>query len=762
MQQLEIRIHEPSPQGYKVEFRLFEGTGPREPKYGYVPADNITECPTNDPMAAGQWLKDWLWQHDALRDAWTKARESAPKCRVRLWIEQDAAELHTLPWEMFPDGMTVIAAAADTPFSRYLRSEKAWGSSVVKGRLRVLVVISNPDDLQKYDLWPLDVEKERTNLEEALTAKGLHQLDVEFLESPVTLERLKVKLGERRYHAVHYLGHSAFNEQEKQAELFLQNVDGNTHQVKGTELVQMFENLDDDQRPRLIFLNACESAKPPTADAFMGMGQQLILAGIPAVAAMQDNISMGSARKLSTTFYRRLLATGVVDRAMNEARSTLMMAGRSDVAVPVLFMRLKDGKLFDFARLQRKKILMMTVAILALLIAVVGGLYGMLKPAPALTGTEFNIAISKFSAGPTQRHASSGGTEMALYLRDTLRSAMSDLGYSEEQVDIRVYPAIGEDRDRAEVLLNEVTRGLSEEVVTLLVYGYEPERDTYRVYFRLRNLRESAELSDQFLNRALHQEVEGGIAAQSEILVAFASGLVRLYNGDLAKAEAHFADAISKAEVQQVASALDTLYFFHGRVWAALGQSDAAHVAYKTALEYNPEYAMAYIGLGNLIYSELREVYYADDPFDCADLDPAIAAYQRALASHSTPHTAWVEGKAHVMIGNVYLWCGQVEGDVEQLTQAVSAYDQALDVYQRDDARVEYLAMAHYVQGLAYEQLGYRASLVEESIDAAHWYNNAMAEYTWCAGNAGMRTELAQNCSKNLIRVKKQLAEVEN
>ena len=109
------------------------------------------------------------------------------------------------------------------------------------------------------------------------------------------------------------------------------------------------------------------------------------------------------------------------------------------------------------------------------------------------------------------------------------------------------------------------------------------------------------------------------------------------------------------------------------------------------------------------------------------------------------------------MIGNVYSWCGQVEGDVEQLTQAVAFYDQALAAYERDDARVEYLAMVHYVRGLAYEELGYRTSLAEESANAADWYGKAREEYTWCAGNAGTRIPLAQDCSQRLIDIEAQI-----
>jgi hypothetical protein len=62
---------------------------------------------------------------------------------------------------------------------------------------------------------------------------------------------------------------------------------------------------------------------------------------------MQDVVTVETARRFERTFYERLLAHGHVDRAANEARSTLLTVGRPDAAVPVLFMRLTDGVLFD-------------------------------------------------------------------------------------------------------------------------------------------------------------------------------------------------------------------------------------------------------------------------------------------------------------------------------------------------------------------------------------------------------------------------------
>jgi hypothetical protein len=95
-----------------------------------------------------------------------------------------------------------------------------------------------------------------------------------------------------------------------------------------------------------VFLAACQSATRSTADAFLGLGPKLVSAGVPAVVAMQDVVTVVTARKFSGTFYQRLLAHGQVDLAVNEARSVLLTAGRPDAAVPVLFMRLKSGQLW--------------------------------------------------------------------------------------------------------------------------------------------------------------------------------------------------------------------------------------------------------------------------------------------------------------------------------------------------------------------------------------------------------------------------------
>ena len=341
---LKIRIFPRQDDGYPVEIAL--GRHQVFPR-GMLSADVAGWTSSGDLVQDGQTLRAMLLADANLRDAWIEARGQAPRRRIRLWIDPDAAELHVLPWELLRDEGLMLSAAADTPFSRFLPVKLPWRGAVAGSTIRVLVAISNPDDIQStHNLAPLDVPTERATLAgvtEAQDTSSPYTLEITFLEPPVTLERLEAALREG-YHVLHYVGHGAFNARLKQAALFLQDETGNTDIVTDDALVQMLARQS--VRPQLVFLAACQSAARASADAFLGLGPKLIRAGVPAVVAMQDNVSIESARKLNAAFYRRLVKHGQVDRAVNEARGTLLTAGRPDAAVPVLLTRLETGQLW--------------------------------------------------------------------------------------------------------------------------------------------------------------------------------------------------------------------------------------------------------------------------------------------------------------------------------------------------------------------------------------------------------------------------------
>jgi hypothetical protein len=341
---LEIRIHARDADGrpYAVEASLGNGghfTGGEL----RLNRDTLREAAL-DPQAYGQQLADALFFgpiRDAYLKATTYAETLAENClRLRLWIDHDVADLHALPWELLRVDDVLLSANAATPFSRYLPATTPWETDVTARPLRVLAVISNPTDLANYGLPPVNAEVEHALLKEALADQDV-QLD--FLEPPVTLSRLEAKLRDG-YHVLHYVGHGAVGKEHGEPVLYLQREDERAALVKGRRISAMLARQG--VRPHLVVLSACESATVATEDAYVALGPQLIQRGVPAVVAMRGKISQASARTFSQTLYERLLAHGVVDLAMNEARSTLVTAECPDAAVPVLFMRLKDGRLW--------------------------------------------------------------------------------------------------------------------------------------------------------------------------------------------------------------------------------------------------------------------------------------------------------------------------------------------------------------------------------------------------------------------------------
>ncbi|MBN2004491.1 MAG: CHAT domain-containing protein [Anaerolineae bacterium] len=336
---LEIRIFAAQDEGYPVEITL---GGQQEFPRGYLDADIASWIPSGDLLADGQKLFDALLADAQLRSAWAEARGQAPQRRLRLRIDPAAAELHTLPWELLHEDAAMLSANAATPFSRYLPVALPWGGEVEEHPIRVLVVISNPDNLQsQYNLAQLDVEQERAALEANLEAG---EVGMVFLDPPVTPERIEEALRDG-YHALHYIGHGTYSSRRGRAALYLQDAAGATQIVADDAFIGMLARQP--ARPRLVFLAACQSAMRDTADAFRGLGPKLIAAGVPAVVAMQDFVAIETARKLGAMFYGRLAEHGAVDLALNEARSTLLTSGRPDAAVPVLFMRLKSGQVWS-------------------------------------------------------------------------------------------------------------------------------------------------------------------------------------------------------------------------------------------------------------------------------------------------------------------------------------------------------------------------------------------------------------------------------
>ena len=340
---IEIRIEKHEVAGYPIEITV----GGEQVFDGWMAADAVSRVSSLAPTEDGQRLLRSLFADAALLSAWAEARGRSVRRRIRLRIAPDAPELHAAPWELLQDGNVMFAADADTPFSRYLPTEVPWGTAIETRPIRMLVAVSAPDDVDRYNLSPVDVAEEQDVLRRALMEDRSAGIHLDFLDAPMTLERLESAL-RQGYHVLHFVGHGVYSAQAQQAALFMQDDDGRIRRVLDDDLAGMLARQG--VQPHVVFLAACQSAARSNTGSFLGLAPKLVAAGVPAVLAMQDRVTVTTARKFAATFYRRLLEYGLVDVAANEARSTLLTAGRFDAGVPVLFMRLKSGRVWDMVK----------------------------------------------------------------------------------------------------------------------------------------------------------------------------------------------------------------------------------------------------------------------------------------------------------------------------------------------------------------------------------------------------------------------------
>lgn len=342
---LEIRLGARREDGHPVEITF---SGEQELPAGRLAPGLLPWIPGAVPEEDGDRLFMALFADPRLRDAWVQARGQSRARRIRLRIDADAPELHALPWELLRETIPgepprVLAADPETPFSRYLAGTWRPGEPVIDRPVRLAVAVADPSGLEEYGLQPVDAAAERRSLEEALgEAAGAEGLAASFLEPPVTLAALEEAL-RRGPHLLHLVAHGFFDPETGQSAVYLADADGRVLPVTEEELAALFARHGGTLR--LAFLACCQSATRGPADAFRGLAPALVAAGVPAVVAMQDLVPVETARRFAAVFYGRLLGHGLADLAANEARSALLAASLPGPAVPVAFLRLRDGRL---------------------------------------------------------------------------------------------------------------------------------------------------------------------------------------------------------------------------------------------------------------------------------------------------------------------------------------------------------------------------------------------------------------------------------
>jgi hypothetical protein len=346
---IELQLSQNGGGATKAQLRI--GDQPQKETDVVIPIAKLNTL-SDEPNAYGAALGEALFKGTELGIQFEQARAylAGEKTPMRFRVVLNDAALDLIRWErlcQFEGGSWVpIASGGAVPFSRFVYAGGVVRSDPVVHRpVRVLLVVSSPNDLAGSALAPIDPAEART-VWAMFNSLGTKVVEVNELSSfgikRPTLDNLIAAVVNGWPDIVHVLCHGVA--EDTGTSLLLERPDGNGTLETQASIVSALRSGT--ERPRLVFFAACNSALPSGRAALVSLGPALAATGIDAVLAMSDFVTNDTAQTFATQFYERLFVHGKVDRAANEARA--LVQGKWDWGVPVLYNFASEGRILDF------------------------------------------------------------------------------------------------------------------------------------------------------------------------------------------------------------------------------------------------------------------------------------------------------------------------------------------------------------------------------------------------------------------------------
>jgi hypothetical protein len=290
----------------------------------------------------GETLSDAVLTGD-VRRLFDRCRQEAREHNtpMRILLDPDGPQVSAIPWEFIVDPHArddYLALRVSMARAPHLIGSAP--SSRVKLPLRVLGVSAQPLDLPE-----LDMQRERHDISGAFKRR-LNPGDV-YLEwlSRDRWTDLAEAIRSHPWHVLHIMSHGGFDSETGSGYVQLSGDDGSARPISAVDLARLVSENPD---LRLVVLNACESAVSSPEGAFTSTAAKLVREGVPAVVAMQYEITDGAALVFASSFYGEIARGQPLDRAMTRAREAVKMTNRSlEWATPVLFLSSEETRVFD-------------------------------------------------------------------------------------------------------------------------------------------------------------------------------------------------------------------------------------------------------------------------------------------------------------------------------------------------------------------------------------------------------------------------------
>jgi hypothetical protein len=282
-------------------------------------------------------------------DIYRKSQQENALLRLELDVdERQLPEVAALPWEFMylpPGDLHGLLWLATAPNLVFSRRRARWHvpepiQLKIGERLRIAIAVAAPKDL-----GPVQYQKICDELKKMSLTERFEVLEVVEAANRSSIDALL----EKKPHIFHFIGHGSLKDENQQDTGLVALVDsfGSADLVSADYFSELFNRF----RPGLVVLHTCESGAFSSSKAFVGIASQVVQMNVPAVAAMQFEVSNATAQRFALEFYRRLAENEPVDKAVQEARRQIALSspgyGSRDFATPILFISIREGRLFQ-------------------------------------------------------------------------------------------------------------------------------------------------------------------------------------------------------------------------------------------------------------------------------------------------------------------------------------------------------------------------------------------------------------------------------
>ncbi|MFI5792189.1 CHAT domain-containing protein [Streptomyces sp. NPDC051677] len=316
---------------YRVEKSLAKSYSMNIVRGASAPEKSVREFGN---LLARTILRDKIFtQFDRCR---TRAEEQGKSLRVLL--RTDGPQVVRIPWEYMIDPAYDDYLALHVPVVRDLRLMNPITPAPLDLPLRVLGISALPTDLP-----PLEAQQEREQIAQILRQDSSEKVDFHWLSGD-RWQDLRRALETGTWHVLHCVCHGGFDEVGAEGYIQLSGDDGSAMRLHARDFRRLVHSTS---QLRLVMLNACESAVSGPENAFTSTAAALVTAGVPAVVAMQYEITDRAAFTFASSFYERIAEGVPVDRAVTSARDDVKVRlGTLEWATPVLFLASDTAQIF--------------------------------------------------------------------------------------------------------------------------------------------------------------------------------------------------------------------------------------------------------------------------------------------------------------------------------------------------------------------------------------------------------------------------------